>query len=66
MATKDRVPQLEPKMIEQIEKLSSMPAVKAAFDICAQEVERAMAEHRRLPPLPKRRIPCPCELNRYR
>ena len=48
MATKDRVPQLEPKMIEQIEKLSSMPAVKAAFDICAQEVERAMAEQVRI------------------
>lgn len=48
MATKDRVPQLEPKMIEQIEKLSSMPAVKAAFDICAAEVERAMAEQVRI------------------
>ena len=48
MATKDRMPQLEPKMIEQIEKLSSMPAVKAAFDICAQEVERAMAEQVRI------------------
>ena len=55
----DHVPQLEPKMLERVAALRGLPAVEAAFEVCAEEVERAMAEQirilRRNPrPLPKK------------
>ena len=44
----DHVPQLEPKMLERIAALRGLPAVEAAFEVCAEEVERAMAEQIRI------------------
>ena len=44
----DHVPQLEPKMLERVAALRGLPAVEAAFEVCAEEVERAMAEQIRI------------------
>ena len=44
----DHVPQLEPKMLERIAALRGLPAVEAAFEVCAEEVERALAEQIRI------------------
>ena len=40
----DHVPQLEPKMLERVAALRGLPAV----EVCAEEVERAMAEQIRI------------------
>lgn len=44
----DHIPQLEPKMLERVEALRELPAVRAALEVCAEEVERAMAEQIRI------------------
>lgn len=48
MACKDRVPAIEPAMTERIKALSEDPKVAAAMKVCADEVERAMAEQVRI------------------
>ena len=48
MACKDRVPAIEPAMTERIKALAEDPKVAAAMKVCADEVDRAMAEQVRI------------------
>lgn len=48
MACKDRVPAIVPAMAERMKALSADPKVAAAMKVCADEVERAMAEQVRI------------------
>ena len=48
MTTRDKVPAVEPQMAERIAALAADPKVAAALKVCADEVERAMAEQVRI------------------
>ena len=48
MTSRDKVPAVEPQMAERMTALAADPKVAAALKVCADEVERAMAEQVRI------------------